>query len=407
MKQAFQIIRSIVTHRWFVPFLAVSSTLVRVALVLHMHGVEHFRDETEYDKIAVAVWHGHGFLLDGRLTATRPPGQPLFLDMFLGFGARHVIVAEIAEAVMLAIVPFLCSRIGLALGMGLMAANIGAALAAFHPALAYASTTIYPTVLTACALTLGVWFCWLALQRRSAGFAISAGLALGIAGAATTTFGPVALLAAMMIALKRRFQIAVLIALVGTAPMIAWAVRNDLALGKFTVATNDGYNLLLGANDEATPRSGNWVQLPPVSQPIREIPDDEVQRKQAVAWIHAHPVRYAELAVERGIIVVDSVGKPKTQGLHDSLAARLIAWSLLPLVLLGYLGLVLFWKHPLAWFTLAALALVIVSSALTIAKPRFRFPCDPLLFVFAAGAVEKVKDRAWPAANTTHVQLPR
>ena len=39
---------------------------------------------------------------------------------------------------------------------------------------------------------------------------------------------------------------------------------------------------------------------------------------------------------------------------------------------------------------MAAVALVVLSSAFTIVKPRFRFPCDPLLGVFAAATAASV-----------------
>jgi len=93
----------------------------------------------------------------------------------------------------------------------------------------------------------------------------------------------------------------------------------------------------------------------------------------------------------RAIAVFDSAGKPKTEGLHSGRLAQIAAWSLLPVMIFGVIGLVVYRRHALTWLTLAALGLVILSSAATIAKPRFRFPCDPLLCVFAIGGVARIK----------------
>jgi hypothetical protein len=98
-------------------------------------------------------------------------------------------------------------------------------------------------------------------------------------------------------------------------------------------------------------------------------------------------VRFTELFVLRSLAVLDSVGKPATAGLHNSPAAQLAGWAMLPLILLSLAGLWLYRRSPLAWMTGGALALVMLSSGLTIVKPRFRFPIDPLLILFSVAAL--------------------
>jgi hypothetical protein len=370
-------------------FLAIAGTLLRLGLVFGTRHHDRFYDELDYDNIGLAVSQGLGFKNFTYYTAYRAPGQLVFVGMIYAIFGHHPMVVEIAEALLLAVLPFVCAKMGRALGLSPLLANIAATIAAFHPALAYASTTLYPTVLTTTALTAGVWLCWLSIQRNRAGIAVWAGVALGIAGAATTTFAPVAFLAAVVIAWKRRFKVALLVLVVGMAPALAWMIRNEIVLHDFTIATNGGYNLQLGANDQATPRSGNWVELTP-DWTKGEVYLDREEAKEAKAWIHTHRGRYAELVVLRAIMVFDSAGKPKTEGLHSGKLAMIAAWSLLPVMIFGVIGLVVFWRHTLTWLTLAALGLVILSSAATIAKPRFRFPCDPLLCVFAVGGAARV-----------------
>jgi len=376
------------SDRWLW-FLAIAGTLLRLVLIFGTRHHERFYDEQDYDDIGLAIAHGLGFKNGTYYTAYRAPGQLVFVGIIYAIFGHHPLMVEIAEALMLAVLPFVCARVGRGLGLSPLAANLGATLGAFHPALAYATTTLYPTVLTTVALTAGVWLCWQAIERNRVSLAVWTGIAFGIAGAATTTFAPVAFLAAIVVAWKRRFKIAALVLIVGMAPALAWMIRNEIVLHDFAIATNGGYNLQLGANDEATPRSGNWVELTP-DWKKGEVYLDQEEAKVAKAWIRSHRERYAELVVLRAIAVFDSEGKPKTEGLHSSRLAQIAAWSLLPVMIFGVLGLVVYRRHALTWLTLAALGLVILSSAATIAKPRFRFPCDPLLCVFAIGGVARI-----------------
>ena len=371
-------------------FLAIAGALLRLVLIF---GTRHagFYDERDYDQIGTSIAHGLGFRIGEFYTAYRAPAQPYLIGIVYAIFGHHPLIVKILEALMLAILPFVCRRLGDALGLSPVAANLGATLVAFHPALAYASTTLYPTILTTTALTVGVWLCWLATHRNRWPLAIAAGLMLGLAGAATSTFTPVAFLAAIVIACEKRFKVAVVVLIVGMMPAVAWMVRNRLVMNDFVIATNGGQNLELGANDEATPRSGNWIEAK--GDPTRgEVYLDREQQALAKLWIYQHPGRYAELAVLRALAVFDSEGKPRTtQGLHMGKLAHIASWLLLPVMILGVIGLIVYWRNSLTWLTLAALGLVILSSAATIAKPRFRFPCDPLLCVFAVAGADKIK----------------
>jgi hypothetical protein len=90
------------------------------------------------------------------------------------------------------------------------------------------------------------------------------------------------------------------------------------------------------------------------------------------------------------LAVLDSVGKPRTPGLHDNPWAKLVGWAMLPWIVFGLAGLWSNWRVPEARIVGMAFLLVLASSSITIAKPRFRFPVDPLLAIFAADFVSRV-----------------
>ena len=174
-----------------------------------------------------------------------------------------------------------------------------------------------------------------------------------------------------------------------SCPPARGIVRNHFQLHTNSVATNGGFNMELGANDQAEPRSGNLIRpdITPEESFGNEVDWDRDHHARAKTWILAHRARFAELFILRSLAVLDSVGKPATPGLHNSLPAQLIGWVMLPLILLSLAGLWLYHRSPLAWITTAALLLVMLSSGLTIVKPRFRFPCDPLLIIFSVAAI--------------------
>ncbi len=379
--------------------IAVLGIVLRLGLIAKTTHNERFYDEVDYDHIAVSLVHGGGFsdhVIDVETvdhpTAYRAPAQPILMAVVYRVIGHRPIAIEVIEAFLLAALPFICAQIGLRIGLSAFAANIGATIAAFHPVISYAATTLYPSVVTIVALTCGIWLCWETIARNKASWAVGAGASFGLAAAATTTFAPVAFLAALVIAFRRRFKLAIIVAVIGLAPSITWMVRNKIVMHNFTLATNGGYNLELGANDDATPRSGNWITLYPRWE-LGEVKADALLRQQAEVWIHTHPVRYVELSVLRALAVFDSTGRPKTQGVNSGRAAEIVGYILLPVVLAGFVGLFLYWRNPIAWVTTAALGLVILSSALTLAKPRFRLPIDPALCVFAVGTVSTVAKR--------------
>jgi len=260
-----------------------------------------------------------------------------------------------------------------------------------HPGLAYASASLYPASLTAAALALGVWLAVEVAWRGGIVRAAAAGLALGVAGAATPYFAPLPVLTGLAVHRRAGARAAVALVVVGLLPAAAWTTRNALVLGAPTLGTNGGVNLALGANDRATFRSGNWIDPDPIDESAArtELARDAAWARAGRQWIIEHPVRWAELAVGRAVAVLDSVGKPRTRGLHDRPWATLSAWAMFPWIVFGVAGLWVGRHAPEARIVALAFLLVLLSSAATIVKPRFRFPVDPLLAIFAVDFVSR------------------
>lgn len=359
-------------------------------LLRRSSGALTFYDERDYHAIGQSLAKGLGFFGVHGPTAFRPPGQPVFLGLVYAWFGPSPQAAMAIQCLLLATLPFAAVRVTRLVSRHPLVSVGAAGLAAFHPGLSYAALSLYPAVLTAVLLTWGIVFAAEGLiADRQRQVLVGAAL-LGLAAAFTPYFAPMPLVVAALSLVRRRaFATAALSVALGLLPLGAWGARNAVTLGTFTLSTTSGLNLVLGANDEATPRSGNWIEPPalPEADARDELTRDRAYRAIAHRWIAAHPVRWTALSVARAVTVLDSVGRPKTPGRHEAALAKLAGFAILPIVLFGLYGVFVFRRSMAAQLTGAALACVVVAAAPTLAKPRFRFPCDPSLAGLAAAGI--------------------
>ncbi len=396
------------TWPWAIACLGVIARLVLIAL---RRGSTSFYDERDYDALARSLAEGHGYVLHGGPSAFRPPGWPIALAAVYKLFGEHPIAGQIAQALLLGFATIAVSRLARLVSGRRSVAIWATVAAALHPALAYASATLYPTALTAAALTIGIERVASALYaRRDRALAPGAigACFLGLAGVATTYFAPLPVVVAAIAMRRRKFALAMVVASIGVAPTALWVARNAVVFGAPVLSTSVGFNLAIGADDEATPRSGNWVErtLADGEAGGDELSRDRAWRARAHRWIAAHPTRYAALAVGRALAALDSVGIPKTRGAHDGRAAQVVAMAMVPWTLLALVGGWLARRRVAAQITLAALLLVAASSAVSIAKPRFRFPVDPALGVLSAVALVRVASRLRARIGSRPVTSP-
>ncbi len=380
-RQVYGLLVRSMTSPKFLLRITIVGLILRLLLLIFTRHNPPFADETDYQDIAISIIQRHQIILKGWTSAFRPMGEPLVIAAVYAVAGRQLFLVKILQELALSWLPVLCWRMAKTLGFSLQQANLVALLVALNPALAYATATVYPTALTTVLITEGVVVAGTAARLNSLTKATMSAVSLGLAGLFTTTFVPLPAMVSLYFLWKRQLRLAIVFILLGLLPSGLWVLRNRMVLHTWTLATNGGMNLYLGANDEATPRSGNWVLEPPVKG--GELARDRVLGTRGRDWILAHRLRWAKLWIARGALVVDSVGKPRTAGVHSSLASRLVGWTLFPFTMAGIVGLFICRKDPEVLFTSAALALIVLSSATTIVKPRFRFPCDPLLTVTA------------------------
>jgi 4-amino-4-deoxy-L-arabinose transferase-like glycosyltransferase len=264
-------------------------------------------------------------------------------------------------------------------------------------------------------------------SRVSARGAVLGGVVVGLLALTRTVayfLGLVWLLSAVIT--RKRFRPVllelVLLVTVQHAIMLPWAIRNRLAIGRFTfLTTSGGMGLFNGNNPNATGLWYDWGKdLERVSPGITKknaVEIDDAARKAAIAWMRQHPAQAAKLYFEKlRIIAVQDVEiagwalfargvSPPVPGAdvlpwrnpfkdHPRAVTLVLRLAAGGIALLGALGfLVLFnrafrTRAPVDWSIaltfLATAAYVPLVSALIAVNGRYRWPTEDLLIPVAA-----------------------
>jgi hypothetical protein len=165
------------------------------------------------------------------------------------------------------------------------------------------------------------------------------------------------------------------------------------------VSTNNGVNLLLGNNPQATGNSGTSVDVSAYDQRAKDQKLDEVQidkfyQSEAMSWITANPAEAAGLYVAKVVHNFAYSDTLKTEG--QSASDLLAALSYYPILGLAVLRVLLWRRFPLHRvdkLCLWAIVLNVLLLAVFFTRIRFRVPLDALTIVLAVSTVVAWWDR--------------
>jgi 4-amino-4-deoxy-L-arabinose transferase-like glycosyltransferase len=285
---------------------------LRAALVLATPHFQPNNDPRDYDQIAIALAHGHGYpptllAAPGTPSALRPPGYPYLLAAVYAVVGHSFTAGRLMSAALGVIVVALVYLIGRRLWDRRIALVAAALAACFPPLIALnASLLSEPLFLV---LELSVVLAVLAWRSTESGqlYAVAAGVGCGAAaltrsvGLLLTIAAAVGLLTAPAVPRGRRLTgVAVLLAsmCVVIAP---WTIRNASVFhGAFIpISTQDGITAAGTYNAQAAaPGWSHAVWRPPYFVPafqhlfrdsIDEARMDSILRHDAVEFALAHP----------------------------------------------------------------------------------------------------------------------
>jgi 4-amino-4-deoxy-L-arabinose transferase-like glycosyltransferase len=348
-----------------------------------------FSDEYVYLELTQSLADGRGFAFGPDATAYRPPGYPFLLlplHLLTGgnvFAMRLVGVLCLVGAVWLG---YLLAR-----RISPVAGALVAVVMAVYPLFVYTATALYPQMPAMLLLLAMVEFGLRARGRWT--WAIPSGLTGGFLTITMPSYAPSIVILVLFVGWRARRAAAALLVAAAIIPGI-WCVRNAVQLKAFIpVSTNNGVNLLLGNNPNATGSSGTSVDVSSYDQRAKDMKLDEVgidhfYSSEAVAWIKANPVDAAGLYVGKvahNFAYSDTL-KTSGQGVSDLLAA-LTYYPILALAVLRVLLLKRFPLHLVEKISLWFIVVNVLLLAVFFTRIRFRVPLDALTIVLAMSSV--------------------
>jgi len=349
-----------------------------------------FKDEGEYLALGDHMLHGQGYSLDGtQLTASRPPGYPFFLVPIRALGGGITSIRLVQFLLVIATILLLnrlCTENRCSSGL-----LIATSLVALYPILLYTSATLYPQPQAALLFILALTL----LTTAPGGFSrnLTTGLTFGFLILTTPTFAftlIVVVAAAQALQIIRwRDSLLILAAAVLTSGL--WTARNILVFHQFTpVASNSGYNLLLGNSEGTVPYGGTdnidltHYNAETIALGLDEFQTDRYYQKAALNWIEHHPLRALVLYGEKTLNFFNvwneyspkntfeiPVWKQIVMGATYATLLALLAWRLMETK-----------RFPLTSREKLFLLVYVLSaftSAIFVTRIRYRMPYDYLI----------------------------
>jgi 4-amino-4-deoxy-L-arabinose transferase-like glycosyltransferase len=391
---------------WAIVALAV---VLRSALMLRAAGA--FDDPDNYLTLARSLAAGDGFMLNGRLTAYRPPLYPLLLVPAIAIaGTGFPWGIALLHLALGAGTVYLTGMAARGSGLSPRRAILAALVTACDPVLVWQSRSVMTETPTAFLLAMAL----AALTVRGALGPILGGLALGLAALCRPSMlagAALTIMAAFLIApgdRRTRLVRGALLATTTLLVMLPWMARNFAVFGEpVWTTTHGGYTLALANNtvyfdDILNGPPGRvwtghdqWLWWDSVNQATAGMTEPQADRylKHAV-WqlFRARPGDFTRAVVAR-LIHFWSVA-PAASVYAPAVRAVTMAWTL-PLWLAVLMGLPerTLWQWPRIAAPLAVIGLAMVHCFFW-TDLRMRAPIVPAIALIAAGA-------AWPRWRLT------
>lgn len=362
-------------------------------------------DEPVYHGLALRLLNGLGFTAGhgfstglyftdpaGTPTAWRTPGLPAVLAGIYWIAGEAPAVARVILAV--------ASSLTAPALYGLCLRMFERRSVAFLAGLGWAvllngrqrAASILPEPLATLLLTVALLLTVDAARRRSTLLAALAGvlLAYAVLTRGFLVLGIIGPLAWLVVQRSRRLAMAMLLTV--AVILSAWALRNEVRLGAFTLTTQT-QELWLGNN--AWARGSFQADWPPQkAYLLAKYPDldqlDEVRRsrffvREAVDEIASHPARILWLLPRKALVFFSYT---------SYLGADWVYAGLLPFALLGTVLLAAHRRHrPTLWLLGVPVVGALIICLLAFGDPRFRMPVDPLIVGLASVGLHGLASR--------------
>lgn len=353
-----------------------------------------FGDAQDYVDTARSVCTAQVYPERGNLPFFRPPGLPFFIAGVTLCDPSRIRIIKYALAAVDAGTVVVIFELGLLLFGGVAAALAGLG-AAVDPFFLFATTDVRSEPLFMFLLTLAI----LLLLRGNAPGA-------GVATALAALTRPTALLCLPLFALFAGRKKAVPLLIAGALTLAPWMARNYLRFGELIVVNDAGsYSVwhashpetrrIYATRDRAELRRLEWdfetryvheVAAQVASRATTPNERDREWRRLAIEIFRNEPAESLRFMAKKAALYWRPWLNPVEYGMRT---VAISAAMLIPLFVLGAIGI---WRHRLRNAVLVYFAVIWLAHVPHQVVMRYRIPfTDPLLLVFAAGAIASLR----------------
>lgn len=355
-------------------------------------------DAKQYDNIAVNIVSGHGFsqVVEGEKlpTAYRPPVYPLFLAaIYAVFGHSYIavkIILALLGALFCIIVFFIASIMYDDVNTGMIAAFLTAVYKPFvsgtyyygGPAVLYSE--YFYMFITGLAILMTLFF----IKRERKIFGILSGILIGLTILTRPEFSmyPVLLSLYLFYIAKfsfnksvRRYFVMYLFIILTLTP---WIARNYIVYKKFIPLSTIGGRALWLANNPLA--DGGWAypedydDVMTRTEGMNEYDRDKILFKEAVEDLKSDPARIPGLFMKK--IAVHWAPFEKGLEIFNPFYAFILFFASVGILFFGR-------RSNIKGVLLAVFLTTTLTTVVTLGDPRFRYPYESFLIVFAAAAI--------------------
>ncbi len=413
----------LVRTRSAVLLLVLATTLPRLAALLHERGaiLASFTDKGDDFARTFLATGTYGFIPGHPSAYTQPLYGWFLIPLYWIFGRHWAVVglAQICVAVATTLIVWQIGRRWLTPTVGLLA---GLAVA-LHPYLVWHDVHMNREVLDHLLAAAIVYLTLHAAERFGWRRALPLGAVIGVGILGNVRLEALPFLIAAYVlwraGVSRRTALATAAIFAGAAVLVLpWVVRNKASVGCFAVTTDA--RALWKANNVntyTTLQRGGWIDHVPQPKSFPPTPQDvfdhwrstgvvepynecaqmtEFQHKVVSFWIH-HPADKARLTALSAKwlwqpSVVETRGRPGAGGWLDTLRTTAEPAYMIPLFVLGAIGLFLVPRF-FAALTVLLLGYQTLVAMLFVGETRYRVPWDFLIALLAGTAVVELARR--------------
>lgn len=374
---------------------------LRLGAVLNMPPEQKLlkHDDNRYEQIAKAIMRGEGFSKDGKPIAWRGPVYPYFIAGVYKLSSSNPDIIRFIQAIaasFLCLLVFLIAKSAFCAQAGVWAAFLTAVYQPFihylywgGPGYLY-TETFYLLLVALSALALIRYS-----QRQCLGNKILAGAAIAIAALTKPTilaFLP--FLGLWLWYVKRGSFLKAagdffIIFIVIFAVALPWTIRNYVLFKEFIFISNESGDVFLKGNHPEARGGIVWVdsELEKNSANLEKYSETDIKNakyKEGLRFLLSNPRRIPYLMFKKFIVNWNFFGEDNRYNFFYGVVLFLGAVGIiLSLRAVGAVNLLLFCL--LLWPTLLAL--------IFFGEPRYRYPVEPYLIVFAGYALHKLLAR--------------